>query len=61
MLSLHHPDADPQKSVPCITAIGFNGVLLWQNGMVSLSTLLRETLRATHKSTLTILFFILPV
>nr|XP_011462624.1 PREDICTED: UBX domain-containing protein 4 isoform X1 [Fragaria vesca subsp. vesca] len=21
----------PQKSIPCITAIGFNGVLLWQN------------------------------
>lgn len=61
MLSLHQPDTDPQKSVPCITAIGFNGVLLWQNGMVLLSTLLRETLRAMHKSTLTILFFILPV
>ena len=27
---------DPQKSAPCITAIGYNGVNLWQNGMVFL-------------------------
>lgn len=25
---------DPQKSVPCITAIGYNGARVWQNGII---------------------------
>jgi hypothetical protein len=35
MVSLHQLEIkDPQKSAPCITAIGYNGVQLWQSGMV---------------------------
>lgn len=26
---------DPQKSAPCITAVGYNGVQLWQNGKLT--------------------------
>jgi len=34
---LHQSVTDPQKSIPCITAIGYNGVQVWQNGMMFIS------------------------
>ncbi|KAK6255338.1 hypothetical protein SCA6_016643 [Theobroma cacao] len=38
--SLHQHNTDPQKSVPCITAIGYNGVQAWQSeGSVSAEVL----------------------
>jgi hypothetical protein len=33
-ISLTQAVTDPQKSVPSITAIGFHGVQVWQNGML---------------------------
>ncbi|KAA0033132.1 plant UBX domain-containing protein 11 isoform X2 [Cucumis melo var. makuwa] len=33
-------DQDPQKSVPCITAVGYNGIQLWLNeGFISAEVL----------------------
>lgn len=32
---------DPQKPAPCITAIGYNGAQLWQNGMIFLKMIWR--------------------
>lgn len=32
--SLNKLVTDPQKSVPSIAAIGYNGVQLWQSGMI---------------------------
>lgn len=50
--------SDPQKSVPCITAIGYNGVQVWQNGMTSnLKLCFWLEFRTTHNHVLNMWLF----